>query len=174
MQLNDYHITKVSIDDIDAVIEVAKETFIAFFKEFNSPENLDEYVVKAFSKSKIADELANTNSQFYFAKQQDKIVGYLKINFATAQTELQDKTSLEIERIYVIENFIGKKVGQFLFNKAVEIAKTQQLAYIWLGVWEHNTRAIRFYEKQNFVKFDTHVFTLGTDRQTDYLMKLQL
>ena len=174
MQATDFNITKVLNNEIDALIEIAKSTFIAFFKEFNSHENLDDYVVQAFSKSKIASELANTNSEFYFAKHQNKIVGYLKVNFASAQTELHDSTSLEIERIYVTQDFIGKKVGQVLFNKALEIALSQQLRYIWLGVWEHNLRAIRFYEKQNFVKFDTHIFTLGTDLQTDYLMKLQL
>lgn len=174
MQQNKYQISKVSLTEITALLEISKNTFVTFFKEFNSEQNLNKYVDKAFTIEKCTSELTNPNSVFYFAKYKNENVGYLKVNFANAQTEFQNKTSLEIERIYVNENFIGKKVGQFLFEKAVKIAKSKKLKYIWLGVWERNFRAIRFYEKQNFVKFDTHVFKMGNDEQTDYLMKLIL
>lgn len=40
-----------------------------------------------------------------------------------------------------------------------------------LGVWEHNHRALRFYEKNGFIAFGTHIFQLGNDQQTDILMK---
>ena len=174
MQVVDYYISKVTITEVDELLEISKNTFVTYFKDYNSEDNLNQYVQNAFTIDKISSELKNPNSEFYFAKYKDENVGYLKINFASAQTELQDKNSLEIERIYVIENFIGKKVGQVLFEKALEIAKNANLKYIWLGVWEQNFRAIRFYEKQNFVKFDSHVFMMGNDEQTDYLMKLML
>jgi diamine N-acetyltransferase len=45
---------------------------------------------------------------------------------------------------------------------------------VWLGVWEHNPRAIAFYEKWGFEKFGAHDFLLGTDLQTDILMKKKL
>ena len=111
---------------------------------------------------------------FYFAKIDNKIAGYLKVNTSTAQTELHDADALEIERIYVINEFQGKKIGQILFDKAIEIAKGQSLKYIWLGVWEKNEKAIQFYEKNGLVKFDTHIFKLGSDVQTDVMMKLVL
>lgn len=174
MQGFDYHISKISLIEIEALVEISKNTFVTYFKEFNSEQNLNEYILQAFTIDKLSSEIANPDSEFYFAKYKNENVGYLKVNFARAQTELQDINSLEIERIYVIENFIGKKVGQLLFDKALEIAKKANLKYIWLGVWEQNFRAIRFYEKQNFVKFDTHIFKMGNDEQTDYLMKLIL
>ena len=174
MPNSDYFITKITIDDLDALIEISKKTFIAFFKEFNSDENLNNYVNKAFTTTKIHTEITNTNSEFYFAKHKNDIIGYLKLNLKTAQTELQDPNSLEIERIYVVENFIGKQVGQLLMKTAIKSALNKNLKYIWLGVWEHNLRAIRFYQKHNFTIFDTHIFKMGNDDQTDYLMKLKL
>ena len=174
MQLPNYQLSKVSLDERDALLEISKNTFITFFIEYNTADNLNDYVSKAFTPDKILSEIKNPDSVFYFAKHNNQIIGYLKVNFAAAQTELKDATSIEIERIYVIEEFIGKKVGQFLFNKALEMAKNWELKYIWLGVWEHNVRAIRFYEKLNFVKFDTHIFKIGNDEQTDYLMKLKV
>ncbi|GJH39565.1 hypothetical protein RCZ04_01150 [Capnocytophaga sp. HP1101] len=81
---------------------------------------------------------------------------------------------MEIERIYVLKSFHGSGVGQELYQKAITVAREQAVQYVWLGVWEQNPRAIRFYEKNGFVPFDKHVFVLGNDPQTDILMKKTL
>ncbi|MNY45439.1 Protease synthase and sporulation negative regulatory protein PAI 1 [compost metagenome] len=65
----------------------------------------------------------------------------MKINFGESQTELKDNKSLEIERIYVSKEFHGKKVGQLLYDKAIEVARQKNTEYVWLGVWEENLRA---------------------------------
>jgi diamine N-acetyltransferase len=102
------------------------------------------------------------------------VIGYLKVNSADAQTELKNLQALEIERIYVKKEFQGKKAGQFMYEKALELANQQKAPYLWLGVWERNAKAIRFYKKNGFVEFDKHRFMLGSDEQTDLLMKVDL
>ena len=96
------------------------------------------------------------------------------MNTGDAQTELKDLNAFEIERIYVDKAYLGKKIGQLLFEKAIELAKSKNATYVWLGVWEENYRALAFYEKNGFVPFDKHVFMLGSDAQTDIMMKLLL
>lgn len=115
--------------------------------------------------------MQNSNSEFYFLYFQNELAGYLKINIGKAQTELQNESALEIERIYVLQQFQGKQLGQALMQKAIDIAKQKKCTYLWLGVWEKNTKAISFYLKQGFVQFDRHVFKLGNDIQNDILMK---
>ena len=119
-------------------------------------------------------EVKNENSEFYFAKIDNEVIAYLKVNYGESQTELKDNKSLEIERIYVSKEFHGKNVGQLLYNKAIEVAEQRGSEYVWLGVWEQNPRAIRFYEKNGFAVFDKHIFKLGNDEQIDILMKLKL
>ena len=174
MQIEDFEIRQIQIEQVEMLLEMAKSTFVTYFENTTSRENLERYVEKSFTIDKIKSELENQSSQFYFAKYQKQNVGYLKVNFAGAQTELQDFRSLEIERIYVIEDFIGKNAAQTLFLKALEIAKFNQLLYIWLGVWEYNKRAMRFYEKLGFKVFSNHIFMMGSEPQTDLLMKLEL
>lgn len=135
---------------------------------------MQKYLDERFSIEKLTAELNDKNAIFYFAQLENKIVGYLKINFGDSQTELKDDKSLEIERIYVLKEFQGKKIGQILYDKAIEIAKQKDADYIWLGVWEENPRAIKFYKKNGFVEFDKHIFKLGNDEQTDIMMKLKL
>ena len=82
--------------------------------------------------------------------------------------------ALEIERIYVNSEFQGRKIGQLLLSKAISLANEQHLKQIWLGVWEYNPKAIKFYERNGFQEFDKHIFKLGDDEQTDILMRLTL
>jgi ribosomal protein S18 acetylase RimI-like enzyme len=135
---------------------------------------MNKYLQENFSLEKITTEFNDINSQFYFAKDGEKILGYLKLNFGESQTELKDQRALEIERIYVLKEFHGKKVGQVLFDKALEIAEEKNVDYVWLGVWEENPKALNFYKKNGFEEFDKHIFQLGNDKQTDLLMKLKL
>ena len=167
-------ISKIKKDEILQLQEIGRQTFYETFSESNTEENMKSYLEDGFSIDKITNELNDENAEFYFAKIDDKIIGYLKLNFGQSQTELKDDKALEIERIYVLKEFHGKKVGQILYDKAIEIAKKKNSDFIWLGVWEENPRAINFYKKNGFVEFDKHIFKLGEDEQTDIMMKLKL
>jgi len=134
---------------------------------------MEKYLAERFSLETLRAELSSPHSEFYFAEADQQIVGYLKINSGEAQTEPQNPRALEIERIYVQKAFHGKKAGQLLCQKAIDIAKAQQAPYVWLGVWEQNHRAVAFYKKNGFVEFDKHIFKLGNDEQTDLMMKLE-
>lgn len=172
--MEDIQINKITLDDIDQLQKIGRQTFHETFSEYNSEENMQTYLDEKFSKEKLTEELTNKNSEFYFAVLNDNAIGYLKINFGESQTELQDEKSLEIERIYVSKEFHGKKVGQLLYEKAIQIAQEKNADYVWLGVWEENHRALSFYKKNGFVEFDKHIFRLGNDEQTDIMMKLKL
>ncbi len=167
-------IRKISIEDWQKLQEIGKQTFYETFAESNSAEDMQRYLEESFAEEKVKNELSNPNSEFYFAEIDDEVVGYLKLNFGTSQTELQDNNAVEIERIYVLKTYHGQKVGQLLYDKAIEVAQNKQAEYVWLGVWEENPRAIRFYEKNGFVAFDKHIFKLGNDEQTDIMMRKNL
>ena len=172
--MDDIEITKVKLADIDSLQVIGRQTFFETFADHNTADDMQKYLDNNLSIDKLKNELADKNSEFYFATLNNKVIGYLKINFGQAQTELKDKSSLEIERIYVLKDFHGKKVGQVLYDKAIDIAKQTKSDYIWLGVWEKNPRAINFYKKNGFVEFDKHIFKLGDDEQTDIMMRLKI
>jgi ribosomal protein S18 acetylase RimI-like enzyme len=167
-------IKKASYADTELLLTIGRQTFFEKFTEDNSEENMLQYASEAYTFEKIASEVNNVNSQFYLATLNDQTVGYLKINFGEAQTELQDPQALELERIYVLKEFQGKKIGQQLFEKTLEIARLAKLTYVWLGVWEENKDAIKFYEKNGLKAFSKHIFMLGSDPQTDIMMKIEL
>jgi diamine N-acetyltransferase len=167
-------IKRVTLNDIYQLQKVGRQTFFETFSAGNTEENMAKYLDEGFSLEKLTAELNNKNSEFYVAELDNKLIGYLKLNFGQSQTELKDDKAIEIERIYVLKEFHGKGVGQVLYDKAMQIARQTDADYVWLGVWEENPRAINFYKKNGFVEFDKHIFKLGNDEQTDIMMKLQL
>ena len=167
-------IRKINIDDLEALRNLSIQTFKETFEEVNTEEDMQKYLDENLSIEKLKSELENPNSEFYFAENNDEILGYLKLNFKDAQTEKVEENHFEIERIYVLKRFLGQKIGQILFDKAIEIGREKNLEYVWLGVWEENHRAIRFYGKNGFEIFGKHKFVLGEDVQTDLLMKMKI
>ena len=167
-------IKKASPSDLESLQKISSETFIETFAAANTPENIANYVAESFNLEQLTDELNNPQSHFYLATLDGKTIGYLKINFGEAQTEVINDDTLEIHRIYVLQKYHGKKVGQLFVDEILKIVQQTSVDYIWLGVWEENHRALAFYAKNGFVVFDKHIFTLGDDMQTDLLMKLQI
>lgn len=162
------------IQDVDALLHMARQAFLQAYSSQNKPENVPDYLNRAFSKCQLYEELNEDASAFLLAELEGEIIGYVKVNFTPAQTDLQDPESMEIARLYVLEDFLGQGAGKFLLDQAINFAKQHHKNYVWLGVWEHNARAIRFYEKNGFTKFGTHPFPFGDEIQTDWLMKKQL
>ncbi|MDB5203913.1 MAG: N-acetyltransferase [Ferruginibacter sp.] len=168
------NIKKLLSADVAALQKISRQTFSETYSAGNTGENMKKYLNATFAIPQLTAELNDNNSEFYFAQAGENIIGYIKLNKGAAQTELKDRNGLEIERIYVLKEFQGLKVGQALYEKALERAREEAVEYVWLGVWEENPKAMRFYEKNGFVAFDKHHFKLGDEEQTDIMMKLDL
>lgn len=172
--MKDINVKRVTLNDLKQLQKIGKQTFYETFSAANTEENMNKYLAEEFTDEKLTAELNDQNAEFYFATFDNNVIGYLKLNFGKSQTEIKDDKALEIERIYVSKEFHGKKVGQLLYEKALQVARHRNADYVWLGVWEENIRAINFYTKNGFVEFDKHIFRLGNDEQTDIMMKLHL
>lgn len=167
-------IRKLSLEDVDALRQISIQIFSDTFSTYNTEENMKLYLQEHFSIEKLSSELKDTNSEFYFALSDNRVLGYLKVNSGQSQTEIRKDNTVEIERVYVLKEFHGRGVAPVLFHRAIEIAQNKKAIYIWLGVWSNNLRAINFYRKFRFKEFDKHIFKLGKVEQTDILMKLEL
>lgn len=164
-------ISNASLKDLSVLQQIGRETFAETFAAGNTEADMKKYLEESFSDERVKNELNHPESFFFIAWEGERAIGYLKVNTGQAQTELREETSLEIERIYVKKAYHGKKVGQLLYEKALEVAQLQHKSSLWLGVWEENPKAIRFYEKNGFITFDKHLFKVGNDEQTDLLMR---
>ncbi|WP_343486967.1 GNAT family N-acetyltransferase [Allomuricauda sp. d1] len=167
-------LVKCRPDDVEMLAHLSRKTFKEAFEHDNNPEDFDSYMSIAFNSDKLSSELDNSESFFFFIYVADDVVGYYKVNIGNAQTDVQEDIALELERIYILKDFQGRQLGTWALHKVIGLAKKFKKEYVWLGVWEHNQHAIRFYERHGFEKFGEHPYYIGNDRQTDWLMRFNI
>lgn len=162
------------MDDLHELRDLSISTFYETFAPMNTAEDMENYLATSFDEAKFRRELSDSNTEFFFVYSGEELAGYMKLNEAPSQSDVNDKTSLEIERIYVLSKYQSEGLGALLMDKAISIAKERGKEYIWLGVWEKNEKALAFYKKHGFHKIGEHSFVIGSDVQTDHLMRLDL
>lgn len=172
--MTDYTIKKVEIDDVEDLQKISRLTFKETFGADNSAENMTEFLDEAYDKAKLLKEIENSNSQFFFLLVNDKVAGYLKVNEADAQSENVAENALEVERIYLAQEYQHRGLGLVLIKLAEKIAREDGKDNMWLGVWENNFNAQKFYQKDGFERVSQHTFVVGDDPQTDFILVKRL
>lgn len=165
------YIRPVTIGDCEELIKISKRTFFDTFATYNTEEDMTSYLAENYTFEKMEEEINSFSNTFFFAVDDEKAVGFVKLRTNTTHVEFSDSNALEIERIYVSESHHGKKVGALLMSHCFDFAKSKKFDWIWLAVWEHNLKAQLFYDKWGFEKFSSQIFILGSDKQNDFLLK---
>ena len=169
-----FYVQPIKRTELDKLHTISVQTFKETFEAKNTEDDMAVYLKQKLSKKQLDEEFSDKNTSFYFAYFNELLVGYLKLNFKDAQKKAVLKgKAYEIERIYILKAHHGRGLGTYLFNKAIEIGKGKGYKLMWLGVWEFNHKALKFYEKKGLKAFDSHTFQLGNESQTDILMQLK-
>ncbi len=181
-------IEKCHLSQVELLQNLAIKTYQETFSDSNSEALLQQYYKESLNQEKLSKQLQNTNSEFYFLyvalttsegqsesnNTDAKLAGFLKLNVDDAQTDIHDPNALEVEKIYILKDFLSQGLGKELISFAIERANKKDKKYLWLGVWEHNFPALNFYYKMGFEQFGEHDFNMGGDIQTDLLLKRHL
>ncbi len=167
---------QATVADAKPLTDLAYTTFWDAFAHHpkNAPADLEHYMRQAFSVEQIAKELADPKSIFLLAEIDGELAGYAKIILDNIEPGITATRPIELSRLYSQQKFLGQGVGQTLMDACFERAKDEVRDVMWLGVWEYNPRAQRFYEKNGFRVVGSHTFVLGSDPQTDLLMQKEI
>lgn len=163
-----------TVKDASLIARLSRLTFYETFAEFNEAANMEKFMLEVFSQQALEKEVGIPGSIFLLAYRNGKLAGYAKLKDNSSLPGDSRNNVMEIARFYSVKAMIGKGVGSALMRACVNLARQAKKRMLWLGVWEHNQRAIGFYEKWGFEKVGTHLFMLGDDKQTDWLMKKDL
>ena len=164
-------VQNATLKDAEMIAEMSRQTFYDSFSKENTKENMEKFMGEQFTKESLMKEVGAERNIFLLAYEGDEPVGYVRIRENNIPPELDTDRAMELARIYAVQTAIGKGAGSALMQKCIDIAREKNYHTIWLGVWEHNQRAIHFYTRWGFEKFADHDFILGNDVQKDWLMK---
>jgi diamine N-acetyltransferase len=167
-------IRELSEKDIPVLRDLAIQIYRDTFSDANTPENMEAFISKDYSVSSFQREFREDGSHYYFALDHDQPAGYLRLRKNSEADFHLGSNTIELHRLYIDVNYQGKQVGSLLMQHALDVAKAMKVDWIWLGVWEHNPKAQKFYSKWGFERFAEHVFYMGDEAQTDWLLKKKI
>lgn len=157
-------------EDAEMIADISRYCFYHTYAPVNTKANMDKFMQEQFSHEMLMEEVLEDNNTFLLAYHLGNIAGYAKLLNNSAHTKLGSKKQVEIGRFYVLPDFKGKRVGTQLMRACINYAKSEEADFLWLGVWEKNEPAIRYYTSLGFEKLSKHNFKLGDDEQTDWVM----
>ena len=162
-------IRRILIAEAPALSKMAKQTFYDTFTGTCTEEDMQAFLEQYYNLEQIKKELSNQDDYCFFAEINGEPVGYIRFmedssNFA----EVNKWKSLELKRLYILKEYHGKGIAQKLMEFFISFAEEYQYELVWLGVWEYNFRAQKFYSKYGFINSGyTHDFPIGDTPQTD-------
>lgn len=174
--MSEIKIRQAISEDAKPLTDLAYTTFWDAFAAHpkNAPDDLNHYMRQAFNLEQITAELVDKKNIFLLAEIESELAGYSKLILDNIEPGVIATRPVELSRLYSQQKFLGKGVGQTLMDACFDRAKQDGRDVMWLGVWEFNPRAQRFYEKNGFRIVGSHTFLLGSDPQTDLLMQREV
>jgi ribosomal protein S18 acetylase RimI-like enzyme len=160
--------------DTTKLARLGKNSFVETYESYNNQKNFQKYLKSNFSIKATREQLEDDQNFFLLAQHEDKYIGYAKLRENNKPFHNKSINAVELERIYVLKDYQGEGVGKNLLDNCLAFAQLRKYPVMWLGVWEKNLDAVKFYQKQGFVVFGSHTFEMGDEEQNDYLMKKDL
>ncbi len=163
-------IRKINLEGAAALSKISKITFFDTFNGTCTPQDLSIFLNDYFNEIQITNELNNKNDFYFFAEINGDPVGYMRFKEDYQNLPMMKQwKAMELKRIYVLKEFHGKGVAQKLMDFVIDYCYKNEYEVIWLGVWENNLRAQKFYEKFGFVNSGhSHNFPIGSTPQNDF------
>lgn len=167
-------IRPATADDAAALAALGERTYRDTFAADNDPDDMEAFVAATFSESLQRVELSDPNRTFFVAESGDALVAFAHLVRGEVPACVADTSAVELLRFYVDLPWHGTGLAQRLMERCVEHVRAAGATTMFLGVWERNPRAIRFYEAQGYRIVGKHIFMLGSDPQQDYYMARSL
>jgi len=155
--------------DATALAEFAARTFSDTFASLNTADDMAAHLRSAYSTSQQRSEIESAQMRTLLGERSGRLCAYAQLREGKTPGCVPLSPTIELWRFYVDKSEIGSGAAHALMTAVLEEAQKRGAQTIWLGVWEHNLRAIAFYRKHGFRDIGNHVFRLGSDEQTDLI-----
>lgn len=156
--------------DLGLLADLSVQTFREAFESFYSAANFEAFLQVAFNPEKLKKELEDPNCTFLFAETEGELLGYAMVRQGPAEPCVHGPDPIELQRIYVLQEAVGKGIGPALMDACIKVAESKGARTLWLGVWEHNPRALAFYARRGFVDVGFHHFQVGSQVDVDRIL----
>ncbi|CAL2093037.1 GNAT family N-acetyltransferase [Tenacibaculum sp. 190524A05c] len=161
--------------DAEYIALLARITFTETFGHlFRDRQDLLNYFDSTFSVEKIEKSISKSNNIYWISFIDRLPVGYAKLKLNSKSEFIESENICQLQKIYVLKDFLSMKIGLELQNLLLEKAKELEFEKIWLSALNSNERALNFYKKNGFEKIGNHDFQIGKENFDFMAMEKEL
>jgi len=164
-----FSIRRANSGDAAALAEIAARTFSDTFAALNTAEDMAAHLRNAYSTELQRAEIESGQMHTLLGERAGRLCAYAQLRAGATPGCVPPSRTIELWRFYLDKSEIGSGAAHQLMAAVLDEAEKSAAQTIWLGVWQHNLRAIAFYRKHGFRDIGNHVFRLGSDEQTDLI-----
>lgn len=157
-------------DDAAALAHLAECSFRETFSTADNHADMNLYCAQHFGVEVQRPAILDPNHRILLANIEQQLVAFAQVRLHSPQDGVVANQPSELQRLYVLQTWQGRGVAQELMSQILTTVNRIGADSLWLGVWEHNPRAIAFYRKYGFQVIGEHIFQLGRDPQRDLIM----
>lgn len=167
-------IRRATAADAELLADLARKIFIDTFGPQNTPENIALHVARMYAPDIQRRELNSESKTYLVAEVDGQAAGFAMLGDCESGSCREFDAPIELFRFYIDKPWHGFGIAQPLMDACDEEARARGGRTLCLSVWEHNSRARRFYDKIGFRDAGAQSFLLGEDIQTDRVMVREL
>jgi len=170
--MTDFTMRRITPEDVAALSFMSKETFYDTFTGTCTTADMEDFLEKYYNEKTLLKDVSEKGLEFYFCEEGGKPVGYFSFKEEVPEfDEIKGKKALELKRFYVSKEYHGKGAAHEMIRFFLDRAMKDKCDVVFLGVWEFNYRAQKFYGKYGFnLTLHKHDFPIGNTPQTDVYM----
>lgn len=165
---------RASAADLNAYGDISRRTFADTYRESHSAEVLTRHIDQRLCDDVLVKELADPARHVWALERDEVWVGYTLLRHGSASVVVPGDQPVEIERFYIAKEWHGRGYADSLMNAALASARTHGARVAWLGVWEQNSRAVRFYTKCGFAVMGRATYMFDGKAEDDLVMSIAL
>lgn len=167
-------VRKATIDDVNILAALGTTTCYEAYFELDPSRDLADYCARIYSPENVGSEFDDPDSTYFVAEINDRAVGFAKLRENNRVDCLDDAHAVELQRIYVLEKMKGRSIGKLLLDRCLSAAREKGYDMLWLGVWERNTAAQRFYERIGMSNVGTTGFNDGKNEFVNFVFAIDI
>ena len=140
----------VTQDLIEVYLETGIKSYEQHYLHLWKNREPSPYISQSFTKSIVELELANDNVENFLVKVNKNVIGIVKIIKNKSLDEYDEKSTLLIQKIYLLQEHSAKGYGHQLLTILEDYARNLGKSLIWLDTMKKGT-ALSFYLKNGFI-----------------------
>lgn len=169
-----FHIRPATDKDVPAIVDIGRRVFSASFAHTMTSLDLVTYLDETYTPKHVLRNLGDAAQTWFVATTTDvqsTLAGFAVLRRGASEPVVDPYPKpIELLRMYVDSPFHGTGAARMLMEAGIEHARREGYQTLWLGVYEENAKAKRFYDKFGFRHVGAHDFVTGETVTTDLLM----